>query len=826
MRITRIELVGFKRMRLNGFNSICIDFDAPIQQILGSNGSGKSSCLAELNPLPADHRDFEPNGKKHIWITHKGSTYECISDFSEGNKHTLIKDGVVINKLSNPRVQATLIEKEFNYTKQIRDLLLGKVKFTSMDPSQRRDWFTQLSDVNYDYAIHIYIRIKDRLRDVTGSLREYKRRLSLESAKLLKEEEITKLKEETKLLHSEISELLDKRENPKIGLDEVINQQTTTLNKIQSLSRDILKTSIEQPILVDSIDELAEAIVEVQKQMASCDALIEKNTKDHTTVEREVRLLKNSGLDGLEQLDDKLNELNNLVKERKKKLTTEYIFTDPHNARIGLDSIKDDLNDIGSSIPINENKSINQAKLSDLRNNLDLLHNSKSVHQEQLNKLHATKLHLEDHKGKEKIECPKCNHAWKLGYDETLYQQTLESIAQSVSLIKEIEVRQAECNRDIQYIMDYAAIYRRYTQLTTSRPDLVPLWDYIASKGILTDNPRKIQTLLNRVNESILLQCELTDLTTEIVKLNQVKDLTENTSLENLSQANERMDIYSLEINRITKEKLLLRLREVELKHYLSKLKEVYLKSSELESLLTTKDDLDEITVKAISFNVISDAIKSRQSILAAKEDILSEINNHANLIYDLTNQITTLTTDQEALTLLVDQISPKEGLIAQGLMGFMTNFVNRVNKVISKVWTYPLIIHPCSLESQEKATLDYKFPFLVVDESNTIADVSMASTGMCEIINLAFIIVAMHCLGLKDYPVLIDEFSATFDEAHRTSAVELIKNLLDQYSFSQLFIVSHYFTLHGALTNAQVCVLNSENLSITTQVNEHVTFT
>lgn len=825
MRIRRIELHGFKRMKLNDYHSISVDFDQPIQQILGTNGAGKSSMLSELNPLPGDHRDFEKGGKKHIWISHRGSEYECISDFMEGNKHTFIKDGIVLNDKGNAKIQSDLVYQEFKYNKQVRDLLLGRSKFTSMTTGQRRDWLTELSDVNYDYAIHIYLKLKERLRDITGSLREYKRRLVQESSKVLKNEEVTKLQKEVNQLHKEITELLDKRENPNIKLDDAISDQYSLLEQITSISKDILTTSIRQPIHVSNKEELSLAITEVQKQIAACDALLDQHTKDHNKIKREVDLLKQSGLDGLGQIEEKLIEFNKVKNQKSKFIHNSILFQNPLVAKDGIESIKEELLDICIHLPENSDRSINQNYSNTLKENLEVNYQRNNELQNQLNRYQATRLHLEEHKSKDSIQCPKCQHEWKLGFSEDRYQRTIENITETNKVINQLQEEKKTLTEKLQFVNEYGILLRRFKTITQSRPDLNPLWDYINREEILINNPKEVQILLNRVEISLQYQIEIEDINKEILKLEEVKKLSENTSLQNLSQAHERLDHYSLEMGKVTKDRMLLRLRESDLLAYMSEITLTYQKAEKLDKLIDRKEDLDKITVKAVIFDVITQALKAKQSQLAIKEDILSEVTNQKNIIYDLESQISKLSVDQQSLNVLVDQISPKEGLIAQGLLGFMNNFISKVNKVIAKVWSYPLQVQSCSVDAGETVELDYKFPLIVVDDNNKVDDISMGSDGMKEIINLAFVIVAMHCLDMKDYPVMLDEFSNTFDEAHRSSAVELVKNLLDQYSFSQLFIVSHYFTLHGALTNAQVCVLNDTNLSVSTVVNQHVTF-
>ena len=68
MRMNYIELKGFKRFALNNINYFKYSPHERHQLILGTNGSGKSSLLGEMSPLPADPRNYTKDGYKKIEI--------------------------------------------------------------------------------------------------------------------------------------------------------------------------------------------------------------------------------------------------------------------------------------------------------------------------------------------------------------------------------------------------------------------------------------------------------------------------------------------------------------------------------------------------------------------------------------------------------------------------------------------------------------------------------------------------------------------------------------------------------------------------------------
>ena len=91
-----LKLKGYTRLSLNHIDSLEYTPVAKTQVIIGTNGSGKSSLLYELSPMPSHHRMYD-HGYKQITIEHKGSTYVLTSDFTKGKSHSFIKDGIELN---------------------------------------------------------------------------------------------------------------------------------------------------------------------------------------------------------------------------------------------------------------------------------------------------------------------------------------------------------------------------------------------------------------------------------------------------------------------------------------------------------------------------------------------------------------------------------------------------------------------------------------------------------------------------------------------------------------------------------------------------------
>jgi ABC-type hemin transport system ATPase subunit len=111
----------------------------------------------------------------------------------------------------------------------------------------------------------------------------------------------------------------------------------------------------------------------------------------------------------------------------------------------------------------------------------------------------------------------------------------------------------------------------------------------------------------------------------------------------------------------------------------------------------------------------------------------------------------------------------------------------------------------------------------LINEGESPISDVSKGSRGMKEIINLAFRLTAMQYLNLQDSALYLDEAGAAFDLEHRKTFLYALKGMIEQKTFSQIFLVSHDFMQYGAMTQSEYCVLNNTNVMVPEKYNQHV---
>jgi len=339
MIIKKIELKNYKRLMLNNIKFFKLCPENKVQLILGSNGSGKSSLLKELSPLPALSKEYSEKGYKLIVIEHNGSLYELKSDFSSKSpSYSFIKDDEELNPSGTITVYKDLVNQNFNITNDVHDLMVGKTSFHNMSVSERRVWFTKISDVDYTYAIRYYNKLKEKLRDISGAVKLSKSRLLQETDKLLNEKEIARLTEERKVLIKVIDILLDSKSKHDEDYTTIASRLKTLETSIRDISASILSNSslyINNTFITDT-DSLRMSMMGC---IAECDLYESENKKLYNEIKKHqdtLKIIEESNIGSMKEVDEQIDSL--VIKSNKLKKSIKYEWTDNNPVEL-LDSL-------------------------------------------------------------------------------------------------------------------------------------------------------------------------------------------------------------------------------------------------------------------------------------------------------------------------------------------------------------------------------------------------------------------------------------------------------------------------------------------------------
>lgn len=315
MKIEKIVLTNYTRFNLRQIKYFEYIPNKKTQAILGSNGSGKSSLLEELSPLPANGKYYETGGSKKIWISHKNHQYYLASLFNEeGNLFIFERDGVELNDGHTVTGYRELVKEHFNYTKDVHAILTGKTKFNAMSVNERRVWFMAISQLDYQYAIAYYKRVKEHTRSLQGALSRTQERLVQETSLLLPDSEVILLASKIQEEKAKLDILLN---NKPLYQGSVVPEEVNQLEIALGAQLTALESLIDEYSSIGtrkSIQELYELKNSISVNIATINTEI---TSVQKTILGLLQQLKEySGLEGVD-VDTLSKEVGRLEKEVK-----------------------------------------------------------------------------------------------------------------------------------------------------------------------------------------------------------------------------------------------------------------------------------------------------------------------------------------------------------------------------------------------------------------------------------------------------------------------------------------------------------------------------
>lgn len=825
MKITYIELRGFIRFALSGINVFKMDISSFLQLILGTNGCGKSSLMEQLTPLPPASTDFIKNGGKIIHIEHADKLYVLSSLFGTPHPHSFLVDNIELNEGGTISVQRELVKTHFGLTQEIHELLVGVESFTEMSPSRRKEWFIRLCDTNYDFAISVYNKLKEQHRDVSGAIKLSRNALVQESSKLVGDDEINLIEERVKVIHEFLQALIEIRKPTDYDLDELSMENV-------SLDRELFKSAKLLDNLVTVTDNIILPESEIERQISFHheEAIryttrlseIEKRLKD---ANRKIDLLNSQNASSLASMVANFRNVEDLYAAKQKTRSVEFTHAidDPPNALSYFINSKNRLGELFGDLPNNPNKAYSKANLDEALSKqqkiiLDLEGLSTNLQRHQL-----VIEHQAQHKDQPSVTCPKCTFSFSALYNAAAERLAATSIKEIEETLKQKRSELEALNLFITRCQEYGSVFKFITHIFQGSDGLMPYYNWLVADGCFHENNASAIYKLSDIEKDLSLLCELLELNVSMtLQLRAINEL-EKLGPSNINELNQLKEELDNEIEEFAGSLI----KHTQFKERLvSDQQAIRQRKSQhamVLALIKKKKELSKQAFETQRRMILNSMIRSIQSELAQKESQIAQAKAQKGIVANIASRIDGLKTQESDLALLIKQLSPTEGLIAQGLLGFIKNFIDQLNDIISKIWSYRLEIMSCEIEDGETIDLDYKFPMMVHTSDKPVPDISKGSTGIEEIINLAYRLTAMQYLKMQNYPLYLDEAGRAFDVAHRAELGKMIRTIVEQSSFSQIYLISHYFELYGGLSNVETCVLSEMNISTPPVYNQHV---
>jgi len=851
--IEETEIKGFSRILLSCITSIKIRFVDKIFLLIGTNGCGKTSLLRELTLLPGDNDSYLDGGYKKMRVTKDGHTYLLESYYNKGkSKHSFIKDGVPLNELGTMAAQKILIKNEFNYTEQIRDIMFCHEPFHSMSEARRKEIFSELCPVDYTFVYKTYDTIRESFRDNKGALKNYRNRLVREIDKLIPEEEINLLREEIKSLHVTLESLYkeDRSVNsPRNDSDGLYRDYSNKMLKLYARFKElrlappnhvsVYGTKVK-PLVRDDWGSLVHdnitCIEDIHEQIKYLDIMQAKMVSRRDTIAEEavkisshIDILKNATNEDSHSIVVKIEQLKKDIEEKKKKFVNDFFqrfdYSKAEEVRSLVMSHISLIEPILLDMPENQDRRYNSQRLSDIQNEIQRKSHLYSQHQVQAEKLQGKVDHTKQHTSDDKVECPKCQHRWIIGIEPDDIEKYEKEIATHREFARNIKDQINELETEQVAISHYGVKYKAIMTMMKLIPQLNEVWNKIHEENMIYESPKSVLFLLYQLESDLALSVDIQHLMLDVKKADSLFIDLQKVDGERYEEQIVSLEKKEEEIYRLNNEidevkKMVEGYRRYE--RDLNEAKQIEEKLKEYNKYL---EQITEQQYKEAYISFIEHCIRQTQTTLSTKAERLQMLDQQQTVIEQIRSQIKTLEEENEFYQDLIRALSPSEGIIAASLHGFVRWFIAEMNQFVESVWAYPLIISLTDESEDGNQELSYLFP-LESDGTKPVKDVKFGSSGMIEIINLAFIVVAAKCFKQDNSVLHLDEWGKTFDDAHRNAAASALKMLLDSGEFNQVFMISHYASVYGTFSNADICVLDGRNIVVPSGHNQHVEIT
>lgn len=841
MKLVKVIIQGLKYFTLSEIKKIEIDLKAPVNIILGSNGSGKSSLLRAIGFLPANRKDYHQDGFIEHYFKDNENEIVLGSYFKNKSKpHSFKLNGEELNPSGVTQIQIELLEKHLRYTENVRDLSFMMMDFVHMTASQRKEFFVNTSPVDLSFTMDTFKRVSSKLREISNNVTLLHSRREELSSKLLSNEEYSSLNREVKSLEDDITwinkyiyglapfitDIKNKRkmlEDPKVDVDKVISDLKGIYKHLPYFST-LDKDNVEENSIT-----LKNTIYHLSLNR---DTLVSDIRVKSDEVDKLEASIKEANIDNKLSKETELSSLLNLIKENTP--SDKYLTLDDKLVESTTDNEIDEIRNILSNVMIESvDRLLSTERFTRAKNLLRL-------HDERIGNGTA-KIEMVDERIKElsQVALPNSTCTMTCGL-KSLHEKThgnvkdkVESLSKSrdkmIKLLNTLKYKRANLSKivenntlvrkSISVILD--SVYHKYP-IVSSVLDKEQFTNYLVFQpGTIIS--LIVNTLENNRRRILYLKykAEADKLNQEILVLKAKTNVSKKYLEDTLTKTKEVVSKMIKDLNTLDKtisdtKELLSRTNHLKsitemVKHYKSEVDSLF-EVKVLDANIKYHEDLYS------TLSLIKDRYNDKRITLEIK---LKENDSTLSKYQEIKSTLEEVEKDRWKYELIQAATSP-QGIPKKYLLEYINSSIVTVNRLLANIFSYPLEL------SEVSDTEDINFMFPVTTESGRTDDLKFLSTGQKQIVNLAWNLShLMRLSSLNVIPLVLDEIRSGMDHGHSGKLLTFIQSLVDQGIVSQVMMVDHGSLCLQSFSNCDyICLREDGCLLPDAPLNTHVKIT
>ena len=207
MRISSLTLNEYLLLKDSDITEMSVTFTEPVQLIIGSNGSGKSSLLRQLSLYPSVRSLFGKSGFKSLVVEKDSVYYKLDSEYEKPSSPHAFYEGESEENLNVGRTtdtQKELIVEHLGITSLVDDLIMNRLTFPKWGAAKRREFLMDVNPDQIGFVLPLIKQTTSKIKACRNNLSRLQQRKILLEQDFLDDEALITLEQEKQSVNRDL----------------------------------------------------------------------------------------------------------------------------------------------------------------------------------------------------------------------------------------------------------------------------------------------------------------------------------------------------------------------------------------------------------------------------------------------------------------------------------------------------------------------------------------------------------------------------------------------------------------------------------------------